>query len=314
MAITFKKAVKHESRLRMSIAGPSGSGKTYTALTLAHALKGDKRVALIDTERGSASKYADIFPEFDVVELDTFSPVLFVEIIKEAESAGCYSVLVIDSLSHAWNGTGGLLEIVDGIARRKYQGNTFAAWKDATPLQNQLIDAITRSSLHIIVTMRAKQEYALEKDERTGKTSPKKVGMAPIQRDGMEYEMDIAADMDTENTMVVQKSRCPQLSGQVIAKPTAQVADVLKAWLEGEPMPETEQRSPVVSIKDRRYRVYDRALELGQFKKGKTSDESLKAFLAFAGQVLEVNVANIEQLTASRLDAIEAYLNAKDAA
>lgn len=314
MAIAFKKAVKHESRLRMSIAGPSGSGKTYTALTLAHALKGDKGVALIDTERGSASKYADIFPEFDVIELDTFSPALFVEIIKEAESAGCYSVLVIDSLSHAWNGTGGLLEIVDSIARRKYQGNTFAAWKDATPLQNQLIDAITRSRLHIIVTMRAKQEYAMEKDERTGKTSPKKVGMAPIQRDGMEYEMDIAADMDIENTMVIQKSRCPQLSGQVIAKPTAQVADVLSAWLEGEPVPETEQHSPVLAIRDRRIRVYDRALELGQFKKGRTSDESLKAFLAFAGQVLEANIANIEQLTASRLDALEAFLSAKDAA
>jgi energy-coupling factor transporter ATP-binding protein EcfA2 len=310
----FRKAVKHESKLRMSIAGPSGSGKTYTALTLAHALKGDKGVALIDTERGSASKYADVFPEFDVVELDTFSPTLFVEMIKEAESAGCYSVLVIDSLSHAWNGTGGLLEIVDAIAKRKYQNNTYVAWKDATPLQNALIDAITRSSLHIIVTMRSKQEYALEKDERTNKTTPKKIGMAPIQRDGMEYEFDIAADMDIDNTMIIQKSRCSQLAGQVIAKPNEQVADVLKAWLEGEPVPETEQRSPVVSIKDRRYAVYDRALELGQFKKGKTSGESLQAFLAFAGQVIDANITNIEQLTASRLDTIEAFLRTKDAA
>lgn len=238
MANSFKKAVKREAKLRMSIAGPSGSGKTYTALTLAHALKGEKGVALIDTERGSASKYADLFPEFDVVELSTFSPTLFVNMIKEAEAAGCYDVLVIDSLSHAWNGTGGLLEIVDGIAKRKYQGNTFAAWKDATPLQNQLIDAITRSNLHIIATMRAKQEYALEKDERTNKTQPKKIGMAPIQRDGMEYEFDIAVDMDIDNTMIVQKSRCFQLSGQIIAKPTDAVADVLKSWLSGAPAPE----------------------------------------------------------------------------
>lgn len=240
--MAFKKAVKHESRLRLSLSGPSGSGKTYTALTLATALADGGGVAVIDTERGSASKYADLF-DFEVSELEQFSPMAYVEAIHEAEQGG-YGVLVIDSLSHAWNGTGGLLEIVDGIARRKYGGNTFAAWKDATPMQNALIDAITRSRLHIIVTMRSKQEYALEKDERTGKTSPKKVGMAPIQRDGMEYEMDIAADMDIDNTMIIQKSRCPALSGQIISKPNAAVADILKGWLSGAPMPAQLPKPP----------------------------------------------------------------------
>lgn len=236
MAIQIKKAVKYDSKLRLSIAGPSGSGKTYTGLTLAHALADGKGVCVIDTERGSASKYADIFPEFDVVELDTFSPAIYVEAIKVVEEAG-YGVLVIDSLSHAWNGVGGLLEIVDGIARRKYQGNTFAAWKDATPLQNQLIDTLTRANLHIIVTMRSKQEYVLEKDERTGKTQPKKAGMAPIQRDGLEYEFDVAVDMDIDNTMIVQKSRCSALAGQIVPKPGPDVAEILKSWLQGAPAP-----------------------------------------------------------------------------
>ena len=244
--MAFKKAVKHAAKLRLSLAGPSGSGKTFTALTLATALADGQPIAVIDTERGSASKYSDIF-DFDVMELDNFHPEKFVQGIKEAQDGG-YAVLVIDSLSHAWNGTGGLLELVDTIAKRKYQGNTFAAWKDATPIQNMLIDALTSCSLHIIVTMRSKQEYILEKDERTGKTSPKKAGMAPIQRDGLEYEMDIAADMDIDNTMIIQKSRCSALSGQIISKPDAKVADVLKMWLSGEPSPEKPQdTSPTIA-------------------------------------------------------------------
>lgn len=238
MALQIKKAVKYDAKLRMSISGPSGSGKTYTALTLAHALAEGKRVLVIDTERGSASKYADpdLFPEFDVIELDTFNPALYVEAIKLAQESG-YGVVVIDSLTHAWNGTGGLLEIVEGIATRKYKGNTFAAWKDATPFQNQLIDAITRADMHIIATMRAKQEYSLQVDAHTGKSTPRKMGMAPIQREGMEYEFDVHVDMDIDNTLIVQKSRCPALSGKVIQKPGTAVADILKMWLQGTPAP-----------------------------------------------------------------------------
>ena len=244
----FQKAVKHEAKLRLSLAGPSGSGKTYTALTLATALADGQPIAVIDTERGSASKYSDIF-SFDVMELDTFHPEKFVAGIKEAEQAG-YAVLVIDSLSHAWNGTGGLLDIVDGIAKRRYNGNTFAAWKDATPLQNQLIDTITGSTLHVIVTMRAKQEYSSEKNEKTGKTEVKKLGMAPIQRDGMEYEFDIAADMDIDNTMIVQKSRCSALSGQIIPKPDGKVAEILKVWLSGEPAPVAQLQEEKPTLAD----------------------------------------------------------------
>lgn len=232
--MAFQKAVKREAKLRMSLAGPSGAGKTWTALTLATRLADGAQFAVLDTERGSASKYADDF-SFDVMEIDNFDPRNYVKAIHEAEEAG-YSVLVIDSLTHAWNGTGGLLDIVEAIARRKYSGNSFAAWKDATPLQNALIDAITASKLHIIVTMRSKQEYASGKNETTGKAEIKKLGMAPIQRDGMEYEFDIAADMDIDNNMIIQKSRCSKLSGQMFAKPDGKIADVLKEWLRGAPV------------------------------------------------------------------------------
>lgn len=233
MSVQFQRATKRAAKLRLSIAGPSGAGKTYTALTLATALVPGGRVAVIDTEHGSASKYADLF-EFDVLELAApFHPDRFTEAIGAAASAG-YDVAVVDSLSHAWNGSGGLLEIVDQIAARMKTSNTFAAWKDATPIHNRLVESMIAAPLHIVATMRSKQEYVIEEDNR-GRKSPRKLGMAPVQRDGMEYEFDLFAEMDMQNRMLVQKSRCPELQGQVIEKPTGAVSDTLRAWLAGEP-------------------------------------------------------------------------------
>lgn len=230
----FKKAVKYQAKGRIALAGPAGAGKTMTALKIATALADGGPIAVIDTERGSASKYADLY-SFDVLELNDYHPDKFVQGIHGAEQAG-YAVLVIDSLSHAWNGPGGLLEIVESIAKRSKSGNTFNAWSEATPIQNRMIDAITRAKLHVIVTMRSKAEYVIEQNER-GKSAPRKVGTAPIQRDGLEYEFDLFADMDHENTLIVQKSRCPDLAGKIITKPGAEVAEVVKRWLAGVPAP-----------------------------------------------------------------------------
>jgi hypothetical protein len=199
------------------------------------ALAGEGEVAVIDTERGSASKYADQFL-FDVQELESFHPNNYINAIHEAEQAG-YAVLVIDSLSHAWNGPGGLLEQVENITKRSKSGSSFNAWGEATPLQNKLIDAITRSKMHIICTMRTKTEYVIEPNEK-GRQAPRKVGTAPVQRADIEYEFDVYADMDIDNTLIVHKSRCSELAGAVIVKPDSQVAEILKRWLAGEPAPE----------------------------------------------------------------------------
>lgn len=292
--MAFQKAVKRDAKLRMSISGPSGSGKTWTALTLATRFAGNESFAVLDTERGSASKYADDF-SFDVMELDNFDPRNYVKAIHEAEEAG-YTVLVIDSLTHAWNGTGGLLDIVDGIARRKYGNNTFAAWKDATPIQNELIDAITGTKLHIIITMRSKQEYAQEKNEKTGRTEIKKLGMAPIQRDGFEYELDIAVDMDIDNTMIVQKSRCSKLAGQVIPKPDGKVADTLKEWLRGAPATAQDGKTA-----QRTERPYDPVYNAG---KEKNLWQKPSGFYAFATAELgvPVNPDTLATLTQNQLD------------
>lgn len=252
----FKQATKTESYLRMAISAPSGGGKTYTALTLAGAIANGGKVAVIDTERGSASKYADIFT-FDVVELgidprDTtpFHPDRYIEAITAAVQAG-YKVLVIDSLSHAWNAKGGVLEVVDNIAAQMKTSNTFSAWRKGTPLQQKLVDAILAAPIHIIATMRAKQEYVQDKDERTGKTVVRKVGMAPVQRDSMEYEFDIFAEMDMDNNLIIQKTRCPILTGQVVSKPGPEAAAPIIEWLHGEKRVEalpTEAPKPVPAV------------------------------------------------------------------
>ena len=176
----FKKATKTQSRLRLALCGPAGAGKTYTALTVGSELG---KVAVLDTERGSASKYADRFA-FDVVELEDYHPKNYVEVSKVAEKAG-YQVLIVDSLSHAWSGKGGALDLKDKATARSRSGNSYTAWREITPLHNELVDAILGADLHVIVTMRSKTEYILEDNGKGGKT-PRKVGMAPVQRDGME--------------------------------------------------------------------------------------------------------------------------------
>lgn len=221
---SFKKATKEKSKLRLALVGPSGSGKTFTALTIASAMGGT--VAVIDSEHGSASKYADRF-DFDVCELAEFSPLSYINAMKDASE---YDVLIIDSLSHAWMGKGGTLEMVDRKARQMQSANSFTAWRDVTPLHNQLVEALLRFPGHLIVTMRAKTEYVMETNDK-GKSVPKKIGLAPVQRDGLEYEFDVTADMTLDNDMLVGKSRCPELHGQVINKPGAEVAETLKGWL-----------------------------------------------------------------------------------
>lgn len=322
----FKKAVKRNARLRLAIAGIAGSGKTYTSLTLATALAGGEPIALIDTEHGSASKYADDFV-FDTLELSNFDPRNYIKAIHEAEQAG-YAVLIIDSLSHAWNGTGGALELVESIAkkiaarREKTTINTFNAWSDVTPLQNKLIDTILASPIHIIATMRSKTEYIVEKDA-DGKSVPRKVGMAPIQRADVEYEFDIYADMDAANSMIIQKSRCSVLSGQIISKPDSALAEVIRDWLAGSPLEDVQPATPPASngtppqgkteselpqaIRDKLNDLYGRARKLGTC----TSD---RQFVGYVRRTLDNPHLDLKYVTLEHLTKVEDDLGAKEMA
>lgn len=228
--MAFQKATKKQAKGRMAIDGPSGSGKTFTALRVAKALAPTGKIAVIDTERGSASKYADLF-SFDVCEIvDDFHPQHYIAAMKEAEAAG-YEVIVIDSLSHAWEGAGGVLDLTDKAAARSKAGNSYTAWRETTPIHNSLINAMLQSRCHVIVTMRSKTEYVLQEDDR-GKKVPKKVGMAPVQRAGMEYEFDVVVDMDLEHRGIVAKTRCYKLKDAVFSEPGENdLGKVFAEWL-----------------------------------------------------------------------------------
>ncbi len=243
--LKFEKAVKSKLKLRLAIIGPSGSGKTFSSLLLASGLS--KKIALLDTERGSAKKYADLF-KFSVLEMENYHPDNFIEAIRSADDQK-FDLLIIDSLSHAWNGHNGALELVDKAAARLKTTSSFAAWREVTPLHNRMIDAILRSDLHIIVTMRVKTEYSLEKTE-SGKKMVRKVGLQPIQREGLEYEFDIVGDMDMTSTMVITKTRCPALQQSVIQKPGNELAKTILKWLNsGEPV-----KKKIVSAGNKRER------------------------------------------------------------
>jgi len=222
----FKKAIKANEWARIALFGPSGSGKSYTALALATSLAQGGKVAAIDTERGSLRLYADIF-EFDMVELNYFDPQHYIDAIVTAAEEG-YSALVIDSLSHAWNNEGGILDIVTKEEARI--GNSFRAWgTKGTPMQNLLIGEILKAPLHIIVTMRAKHDYLVESDGK--KTRIKKVGLSPVQRDDVEYEFTIVGRMDMDNTMHIVKSRCSVVADKSFEKPGADFAEIILEWL-----------------------------------------------------------------------------------
>ena len=233
----FVKATKKESKIRMAIYGPSGSGKTYTCLTIAGVL--GKHVGVIDTERGRAAKYADRF-DFSVLELGSFSPREYISAIREAEEAGI-DCLVIDSLSHAWNGQGGCLEMVDRISSTSTSKNTFNAWGKVTPEHQQLLEAIMSYRGHILATMRAKTEYVVE--QINGRSVPKKVGLAPVQREGVEYEFDILGDMDTSHILTITKSLVPELQDKQIHCPDRRVGDAILRWLRVESKVEKKEES-----------------------------------------------------------------------
>lgn len=234
----FSKAVKKEAKLRLAIMGPSGSGKTMTSLILASAL-GDK-IAVVDTESGSASKYADMF-DFDVAAIDDYHVDNYIQAMADAVKGG-YDVLVIDSLSHAWSGKGGVLEQVDNIAARMRKPDTFSAWKDGGKMHQKLINAIISVPIHVVCTMRTKTTYVREKDER-GKTEIRNVGLQPVQRDDVEYEFDAIVSMDIDSNAVVTKTRCPGMKGKVEREPGPAFFDPLVEWLSGEKadMPEPKQ-------------------------------------------------------------------------
>jgi hypothetical protein len=225
----FKKATKAAAKLRAAFFGPSGAGKTFSALQVATGLGGP--IAVIDTERGSASKYSDRFA-FDVLDLEDQSIEGYVSAIAMAAEGG-YRVLVIDSLSHGWQD---LTAEVEKLAKVKYHGNTWSAWSEGTPLQRRLVNAILGFPGHIIATMRSKTEWTTV--DSNGKKKPQRVGLAPEQGKGIEYEFDLLVEISVEHIGQVIKDRTGKFQDKLIEKPGEQFGQQLAAWLaDGETAP-----------------------------------------------------------------------------
>ena len=239
----FKKAKRTQSRLRLGLIGPSGSGKTMSSVRIAEGLADGGKIALIDTEHSSASLYSDVV-SFDVCNLDSYEVENYIAAIEEAGREG-YAVIIIDSLSHAWAGKGGILEFVDKAGKRG--GNNFSAWRDATPRHNQLIEAILSSPCHVICTLRSKVEHVIE--NVGGKTTVRKVGLQPVQRDGMEYEFTICGDITDQHELIVTKTRAAWLKDEIIREPDEAFGRRLLAWLnEGEQQTFKPQPQEATSI------------------------------------------------------------------
>jgi len=247
----FRKAERRKSKLRLAIAGPSGSGKTVSSLLIAYGLCGDwDKIGLIDTENGSGDLYANTtigdyqIGEYNILTLEPpYTPQKYISAIKAAEQAGL-EVLIIDSASHAWAGEGGLLDQHGRIADSGKM-NSFAAWRQITPLHNKLVETMLRSNLHLIVTLRAKTEYVVTQEK--GKTEVKKVGLAPVQRDGFEYEFTVFLDIAADHTAYASKDRTSLLDGQYFI-PTPETGQMLRQWLESgvdKPEPQCAQASAV---------------------------------------------------------------------
>jgi hypothetical protein len=201
------------------------------------------RIALIDTEKGSASLYAD-HPEhgfeFDAMDLDPpYTPEVFTKAIHEAEQGG-YDVLIIDSATHEWSGVGGCLELVDEIAKARFKGNSWGAWNEVTPRHRKFIDAILRSPIHVIMTMRSKTETAQTEDDR-GRKKVVKLGMKAEQREGTEFEMTVILDVQHETHYVQpSKDRTGLFDGRDPFKITEATGVMLRDWLESGAEPTKE--------------------------------------------------------------------------
>lgn len=232
----FRKAERRKAKLRLGIAGPAGSGKTASSLLIAYGLTNDwSKIGIVDTENGSGELYVNStiggtkIGEYNVLTLEApYLPDKYIQAIKMAEEAGL-EVVIIDSLTHAWAGEGGLLDLQGKIAQKT--GNSWTAWRDVTPKHNALVEAMLTSKIHLIATMRSKMDHVQEKDEKTGRTIIRKVGMAPIQREGMDYEMTVVFDLSIDHVANCSKDRTNLFDGQYFT-PTPDTGKVLLQWLE----------------------------------------------------------------------------------
>lgn len=203
MQLQLQKATRKKVKLRLNLSGPSGSGKTYSALLMAKGLIGNwEKIAVIDTENGSASLY-DHLGSFQTINLqEPFSPERYIEAINLC-IAGGMECIILDSSSHEWSGPGGCIEINEKLAQSKFKGNTWSAWSQTTPRHDAFVQKVLQCPVHVITCTRSKMETVMTDDKKV-----KKLGMKDIQREGWEYELTVSLNIDRDtHTATASKDR-----------------------------------------------------------------------------------------------------------
>jgi nucleoside-triphosphatase THEP1 len=221
-------AKRNQTKMRVAIQGASGSGKTFSSLQLAYGLCSDfSRVAVIDTEDRSSTLYAHL-GEYRVLPICApYTPEVFIEAIEKCENESI-DVIIIDSISHEWEGEGGVIEIHSSML-----GNSFSNWSKVMPRHNALIKKILNSKCHIIVTMRSKHEYVLS--DKNGKSVAEKVGMKAVQKDGIEYDFTVLFELDGQHYAKCTKDRTQIFSTLIPYRLTENSGQEMKRWcIEGE--------------------------------------------------------------------------------
>ena len=226
--LQLKKAQRKQVKLRLNLSAPSGAGKTYSALLMAKGIVGEwAKIAVIDTENGSASLY-DHLGEFNVIDLQPpFSPERYIEAIDACINGGI-ECIIIDSSSHEWNGAGGCLEINEKLAAAKFKGNTWSAWSETTPRHDRFVNHVLQCNAHIITCTRSKMETVMGEDRKV-----KKVGMKDLQRDGWEYELTVSLTIDRDTHMAIaSKDRTELFEGKDPFVITEQTGELIRQWCE----------------------------------------------------------------------------------
>lgn len=225
--MTLRKATRQKAKIRLGLSAVSGGGKTYSALLIAKGLaKGDlSKVALIDTENGSGDLYSHL-GDYNVLPLESpYTPENYAKAIKTCEDAGM-DVIIIDSITHEWDGKGGILEIHSAMT-----GNSFTNWALLTPRHQKFIDAILQSKCHVITTVRRKQDYELVTNDK-GKLEPKKVGLKEVTREGFDYELTCNLNLDTNHMATSLKDRTGLFMDQPDFIPTEETGRLILDWCE----------------------------------------------------------------------------------
>jgi hypothetical protein len=236
----FVKANRKQCSMKLSLQGPSGSGKTIGALRLAKGLAGSlDHVAVIDTENGSSHLYSHM-GEFSVFSMEApYTPEMFIQAIETAVQEG-FKCIIIDSLSHEWFGTGGILDI-----HSNKLGNSFANWSKVTPRHNALINNIVKAPVHIIATFRSKTDYVIQ--QVNGKSVPEKIGLKAVAREDSEYEFTVAFELNRNYVANVTKDRTGMFVNQPELRINESIGAQIASWCD---LGKNEPKSELTAIQE----------------------------------------------------------------